>query len=76
MTDHYLARIDWHDTDYNERWNEMLARCVEVFGLPGDRYATHVEEKYMDFIFNSSHDRLLFLMGWPAYIPKGKEDAF
>jgi len=29
----YVARIDWTSDDYNERWNEMLARCVEVFGL-------------------------------------------
>lgn len=72
----YLARIDWTSNDYNERWNEMLARCVEVFGLPGGRYVTHVEENYMDFLFRNSHDRLLFLTGWPAYIPQGKDKAF
>jgi hypothetical protein len=66
----YVARIDWTPDDYNERWNEMLARCVEVFGLPNDRrYSTFVCENYMDFIFREEGDRLLFLTGWPAHVP-------
>ena len=66
----YVARIDWHPQDYNERWNEMLARCVEVFGLPNaKRYVTYVNENYMDFIFRDEGDRLMFLTAWPAYIP-------
>jgi len=67
----YPARINWSPGDYNERWNEMLARCVEVFGLPNDRrYVTYVDENYMDFIFQNEQDRLLFIAGWPAHIPK------
>ena len=67
----YVARIDWHPQDYNERWNEMLARCVEVFGPPNDaRYVTYVDENYMDFIFCNEGDRLMFLTGWPAHIPE------
>jgi hypothetical protein len=67
----YVARINWHAQDYNERWNEMLARCVEVFGLPNsDRYVTYVDENYMDFIFQDEQDRLLFIAGWPAHIPQ------
>ena len=67
----YVARINWTPDDYNERWNEMLARCVEVFGLPNDqRYLTYVNENYMDFIFRSEHDRLMFLTAWPAHIPE------
>jgi hypothetical protein len=66
----YVARIDWTPDDYNERWNEMLARCVEVFGLPNDRrYTTYVCEGYMDFIFQDEQDRLMFLTGWPAHVP-------
>ena len=66
----FVARINWHPQDYNERWNEMLARCVEVFGLPNDdRYVTYVDADYMDFIFCDKADRLLFLTGWPAHIP-------
>jgi hypothetical protein len=65
----YTARILWQPNDYNERWNHMLARCVEVFGLPGDRYATYVDADYMDFLFRDEQDRLLFLTGWPAHVP-------
>ena len=66
----YVARIDWTPNDYNERWNEMLARCVEVFGLPNsDRYVTSVNDNHMDFIFRNEGDRLMFLTGWPAHIP-------
>jgi hypothetical protein len=67
----YVARINWQPNDYTERWNEMLARCVEVFGLPNsDRYQTLVDENHMDFIFEHEADRLLFLTGWPAHIPQ------
>jgi hypothetical protein len=70
----YVARIDWRPGDYNERWNEMLARCVEVFGLPNsDRYQTYVDANYMDFIFQDEQDRLMFLTGWPARVPKNSE---
>jgi hypothetical protein len=65
----YVARINWNPDDYNERWNEMLARCVEVFGLPGTRYTTFVDEHFMDFIFQDDGDRLMFLTGWPAHVP-------
>jgi hypothetical protein len=63
----YIARINYN---YNERWNEILARCVEVFGLPGDRYMTSANVDFMDFKFQDEQDRLLFLIGWPAYVPK------
>ena len=69
----YVARIDWRPGDYNERWNEMLARCVEVFGLPGNRYHTYVDTEYMDFIFDDEQDRLLFLTGWPGRVPSTDE---
>lgn len=51
----------------------MLARCVEVFGLPGDRYITFVCERYMDFIFKNDSDRLLFIAAWPAHVPQQTE---
>ena len=53
--------LTWHD-EYNEmlRWNEMLARVVEVFGLPGDRYITDVNVNDMTFWFCDPRDALLF----------------
>ena len=62
----FIARINYN---YTERWNEILARTVEVFGLPGDRYMTSANVDFMDFKFKDEQDRLLFLTGWPAYVP-------
>ena len=55
------VRIPWsreHDNVY--KWNEVCARAIERFGLPGDRFITHANVDYMDFVFNSSKDALMF----------------
>jgi hypothetical protein len=55
------VRIPWdrnHDNEY--RWNEVCARAVEQFGLPGDRFETHANIHHMDFIFKSNKDALMF----------------
>ena len=55
------VRIPWdrnYDNEY--RWNEVCARAIEMFGLPGDRFETHANIHYMDFIFKSNKDALLF----------------
>jgi hypothetical protein len=31
-----------------------------MFGLPGDRFETHANIHYMDFIFKSNKDALMF----------------
>jgi sulfur carrier protein ThiS len=31
-----------------------------MFGLPGDRFETHANVNYMDFIFKSNKDALMF----------------
>jgi hypothetical protein len=31
-----------------------------MFGLPGDRFNTHVNVNYMEFIFNSEKDAIMF----------------
>jgi hypothetical protein len=55
------VRIPWdrnYDNEY--RWNEVCARAIEVFGLPGDRFITHANIHCMDFIFKSNKDALMF----------------
>lgn len=55
------VRIPWsrdHDNIY--RWNEVCARAIEMFGLPGDRFETHANVHYMDFVFKSNKDALVF----------------
>jgi hypothetical protein len=53
--------LRWHN-DYNEfaRWDHMMANTIELFGLPGDRYVTHVTEEQMIFWFRDHRDALLF----------------
>lgn len=69
-TETYRARVDWWQNDAYRDWNQHLARVVSVFGLPGERYRTVTDIDSMDFIFYDEQDRLLFITGWPAYIPK------
>jgi hypothetical protein len=55
------VRIPWsreHDNIY--KWNEVCARAIECYGLPGDRFTTHANVDYMDFVFVSNKDALLF----------------
>jgi len=55
------VRIPWsreHDNIY--KWNEVCARAIEMFGLPGDRFQTSANVNHMDFIFQSNKDALMF----------------
>ena len=42
------------------RWNEVVANAVELFGLPGDRYITDVNENSMTWSFDDHRDAMLF----------------
>jgi hypothetical protein len=54
-------RLHWqHSLNEMQRWNEALARVVEVFGLPGVRYITDVTINNMTFWFRDHRDALLF----------------
>lgn len=55
------VRIPWERNYDNEyRWNDVCARAIEMFGLPGDRFETHANIHYMDFVFKSNKDALMF----------------
>jgi hypothetical protein len=55
------VRIPWNRNYSNDyRWNEVCARAIEMFGLPGERFETHANVHYMDFIFKSNKDALMF----------------
>jgi hypothetical protein len=55
------VRIPWtREFDNEHKWNEVCARAVEMFGLPGDRFQTHANVNYMDFVFKSNKDALMF----------------
>lgn len=63
------VRIDLNVQDIL-RWNEMCARAMDLFGLPGYRYITNIfvgDNKYyysgdttMESIFREEHDAILF----------------
>ena len=52
--------LHWKQNDYMELWNLRLARVVELFGLPGDRYITEASANDMTFWFRDPNDALLF----------------
>ena len=63
------VRIAWsREFDNNEKWNNVCAWAVEHFGLPGDRFQTHANVNYMDFVFNSNKDALMMAIMWNAPI--------
>jgi hypothetical protein len=63
------VRISWsREFDNETRWNEVCAWAIEYFGLPGDRFQTHANVNYMDFIFDNSKDALIMALRWNAPI--------
>ena len=68
------VRIDWQrDQDNQYRWNEVCSWAIERFGLPGDRFETHANVNYMEFIFKSNKDALLMALKWNARIVPSNE---
>ena len=63
------VRIPWsreHDNEY--KWNEVCAWAIERFGLPGNRFQTHANVDYMDFVFESNKDALMMAIMWNGQI--------
>lgn len=54
----YNVVINWYSQD-EYWWNELCAKVIEVFGLPGNRYVYSPSTDYMTFIFKKEHDALL-----------------
>jgi len=63
------VRIPWkREFDNEQMWNEVCAWAIEYFGLPGDRFQTHANVNYMDFVFKSNKDALVMALMWNAEI--------
>lgn len=63
------VRIPWsREFDNEYKWNEVCAWAIERFGLPGDRFQTHANVNYMDFVFVSNKDALLMALMWNGQI--------
>lgn len=63
------VRIEWkREFDNEQWWNDVCAWAIERFGLPGDRFQSHANVNYMDFVFTSNKDALLMALMWNAPI--------
>lgn len=63
------VRIPWsRERDNVAAWNEICAWAIERFGLPGDRFQTHANVNYMDFVFESNKDALMMALMWNGQI--------
>ncbi len=63
MTD--TVRIHWGREFENEvHWNEVCAWAIEMFGLPGERFETHANVNYMEFVFKDRKDALIMCLRW------------
>jgi hypothetical protein len=63
------VRIPWsrnYDNEY--KWNEVCVWAIKMFGLPGDRFQTHANVHYMDFVFKSNKDALMMAIQWEGQI--------
>lgn len=56
----YPIKIGWGIGDgYGEPWNEICAKVIEKFGLPGNKYTTEISNQYMIFYFKEPEDAML-----------------
>lgn len=58
----YTVKIEWKNGDSIPNWDEKCVYALETFGLPGDRFITHPNEDYMEFIFKSEVDAIHFTL--------------
>jgi hypothetical protein len=70
------VRIYWkREYDNNTMWNEVCAWAIEYFGLPGERFITHANVHYMEFVFEDSKDALMMSLRWNAEIVDNQQLA-
>ena len=68
------VRIDWgREFDNAQMWNEVCAWAIERYGLPGDRFQSHANVNYMEFVFKSNKDALMMSLMWNAPIISDNE---
>lgn len=54
------VRIPWMKGDTISDWDETCIWAMEVFGLPDEKFYTHMTEDYMDFYFYDERDAIHF----------------
>lgn len=67
-TNAYNIYIEWQ---YEKMpWNEICAKVIEIFGLPGDRYVSSPSTHFMVFRFKSEKDFMLAEILLSEYLTK------
>ena len=56
--------IPWMKGDTVSDWDATCIWAIDQFGLPGDKFYTHMTEDYMDFIFDNERDAIHFSLRW------------
>ena len=56
--------IPWMKGDTVSDWDETCIWAIDQFGLPGEKFYTHMTEDYMDFIFKDERDAIHFSLRW------------
>ena len=52
--------VYWQDGDRIQSWDQACIQAIELFGLPGDKFTTELNQNWMAFTFNTVEDALLF----------------
>lgn len=43
-----------------DTWNDICAKAIEMFGLPGDKYSCRFTKEYLEFWFLEEKDAMMF----------------
>lgn len=60
----FLVQIPWRTEPKGNTWNDACIWAMETFGLPGELYKTHLEEKGLEFLFKNEKDAILMSLKW------------
>lgn len=69
-------RITWEDIHHRDNfapWNEICARTIEQFGMPGDRWMSSITVDHMDWIFKEEQDAVMFMLEHGGQIVSNKQ---
>ena len=56
----HAVRIFWKNGDTITGRDEKCIWAIETFGLPGDKFITHADSDFMDFMFKYEKDAMFF----------------
>lgn len=69
MTERHVHRVRmfWRSRDEIQDWNRRMQWVVESYGLPGDRWISHAKEDWIDILFHTEADAVMFKLKFGQY---------